>query len=176
MLNANGFVLTFEPTPRSVTPRIEPDYIQGKLSLRCTVPGIDQTFESDLYCPLSDLTRLCDYVDQHIEALLVEAQRSPSDWSWSTPQSSPLTWLDVDINAFISFLTGNVTRDRESIEGYFSIQVQLYVGNDPTSGSSVYGGYEGSVTVGEITRFQAELRTLVETRDNERSVEGCLRD
>jgi hypothetical protein len=144
VLRAHKFTLTLEPGRPAQNRQQHDGQFIGRLSLVSGVPRVTQVIESPVRFLMSDLQRLSEWIDRHLDGLLTNPH-------WATPE-----WVSWDLSIQVALLEGSIEQDDGGYKGTMSLRVLLAIDSDASG--TLYGGYEGSIDPAEVARFSAALR------------------
>ncbi len=150
---ADGFVLTLSPVPRQQ--RGDVTYFEGAVTLLSTVAGVTCAFQNFAEFPLTDLLRLCRWIDDHIADLVRNPPEIPG------PLREGPVWVPEDLALEVRCDVGEVEREGDVLGGGFSILVMLNLVPDRRNEPGAYGGFRGHIGVDEVLAFCQAVRDYV---------------
>lgn len=156
-LRAAGFTLVMDEL-RDGDPEDDAcrECFRGEVLLQSSVPEADRSIKASVDFFVTDLQRLCDWMDRHVGALVA---RVSDDGVSGT--SEDRTWVPADLSMQIQLQEGDVDREDEILVGEFGVCVLINVGRDPETRNSIYSGFQGAVDVRSTFAFCADVREYV---------------
>jgi hypothetical protein len=152
MLSADGFRLTMDLVPSSVSPGYR--WLDATLAFK----GAAQASSSALAChgsfTVEDLIRLADVIETHVQQLRTQSPWVPT----GAPAIESITWVTYDLSVQIQCLAGEVEVEDGTLVGEFSMRVMLNLGKTVPSEHTLYGGFQGTIDVQQAMAFCAAVR------------------
>jgi len=146
-LNAGGFSVTISPSAPYRDAVLGRVFFAGTVTVTSPLSQAP-VLRTSIDCYLADLVRLREWLEAHVQELLV------------SPDCESPTWVSLELELQVTCLGGDVWHEEGRLAGDFTIRVLLMVGHAP-DGSRVYAGFEGTVAVRAITHFARDLANLV---------------
>jgi hypothetical protein len=162
VLHAEGFALTIQP----LSPRRESSgglrFFSGTLALNSEILGESYTLYQQIECELTDLQRLSEWIDEHVQTLIAAGRPPKSGQALlehirSTAQIATRTWFTLDLSMEVSLLVGDLWREDKTVMGSFTVRVMMRAAKD-LQGPHIYAGFEGTVSAQEALRFSRALQ------------------
>ena len=122
----------------------------GKYDCTCSLTpdvqtGISRIESIPFYITLSDIERMIEYLNNHIQLLI------------SDKEIKETAFFFYGLGFQFQALDGDVTSE---IEGDFTLRIMLNVGSAPSTGTRIYCGCECVVDVASVSVFIRELHSL----------------